>query len=163
MSCNKLKCASCVRPFLRLFKKKTRNLQADALLIEPYRGKHRRIEKINATRNKKDLLLTMSQIFTVMVEAEWIYSVIKHTHGTKDEGTNNTSRCAWIYLGFSLIFFFSPVYFNQRLYQHLSGSFMWAKRRKVIRMLCSQIEVWKSRLLILCPICVFCFFSLTDW
>lgn len=147
MSCNKLKCASCMGPFSHFLEenKKYSGKQDYWCFVDKvsYHGRHRYIENINATWNtteQKDLLLTMTQIFTVMVEPEWLYSVIGCTH----TAAHKTLQCFTVAGSYLIISFIPPSHFFLCLafintYLDLS---IWAKSGKVIRLRCPKIEVY---------------------
>ena len=82
----------------------------------------------------------MTEIFTVMVEPQWIYSVLERPHTLVQ---NHYTATQWQALILDFLSFFpSPVYFNHCIYQHLSGSFYLGGSRKVIMMWCLKIEVY---------------------
>lgn len=124
------------------FNKKTRNIQAnrttDALLITYVLSCETSLYweyKCNIGHKwTKELLLTMTEIFTVMVEPQWIYSVLERPHTLVQ---NHYTATQWQALILDFLSFFpSPVYFNRCIYQDLSGSFYLGEGRKVIMMWC---------------------------
>lgn len=82
----------------------------------------------------------MTEIFTVMVEPEWIYSVLERPH-TKVQNHNKAAQWQPLILDF-LYFFPSPVNFNHYIYQCFSGSFYLGENRTVIMMWWLKIEVY---------------------
>lgn len=81
----------------------------------------------------------MTEIFTVTVEPEWIYSVWGKRPRTPVQNHYKATQWRALILDF-LSFPPSPVYFNHCIYQHLSRSFYLGKSRKVIMMWCLKIE-----------------------
>lgn len=84
----------------------------------------------------------MTEIFTVMVEPEWIYSALERSHTLQYRTTTKLHSgrlLSWISFHFSP----SPAYFNHCIYQHLSGWFYLEESRKVIMMWCLKLACFE--------------------
>lgn len=124
--------------FLLLLRRKQENIQAnsDALLIKaalscktsPY-WEYKRNTELKWT---KRMIINNDKDFAVTVEPGWIYSALKNPYKTPQNHHNAMRWQAVIYgsLSFFLSFFMSLVYFNQHIYQHLSGSFYLGRKQE---------------------------------